>query len=65
VKASDFLTRRELHRTQLYGLALKPYSLDYMLGMRLRIPPPSRPSSSASTAAAAISAPATVPSSTS
>lgn len=43
VKASDFLTRRELHRTQLYGLALKPYGLDDMLGMRLRIPPPSRP----------------------
>jgi DNA-binding CsgD family transcriptional regulator len=42
VKASDFLTRRELHRTQLYGLALKPYGLDDMLGMRLRIPP-SRP----------------------
>jgi hypothetical protein len=43
VKASDFLTRRELHRTQLYGLSLKPYSLDDMLGMRLRSPPPSRP----------------------
>jgi DNA-binding CsgD family transcriptional regulator len=43
VKASDFLTRRELHRTQLYGLALKPHGLEDMLGVRLRIPPPSRP----------------------
>jgi DNA-binding CsgD family transcriptional regulator len=43
VKASGFLTRRELHRTQLYGLALKPYDLEDMLGVRLRIPPPLRP----------------------
>jgi DNA-binding CsgD family transcriptional regulator len=43
VKASDFLTRRELHRTQLYDLALKPYGLEDMLGVRLRVPPPSRP----------------------
>jgi DNA-binding NarL/FixJ family response regulator len=42
VKASDYLTRRELHRTQLYGLALEPYGLEDMLGVRLRIPPPSR-----------------------
>ncbi len=38
VKASDFLTRRELHRTQLYGLALKPYGLEDMLGVRLCSP---------------------------
>jgi DNA-binding CsgD family transcriptional regulator len=43
VKASDFLARRELHRTKLYGLALKPYGLEDMLGVRLRIPQPSRP----------------------
>jgi DNA-binding NarL/FixJ family response regulator len=42
VKASDYLTRRELHRTQLYGLALEPYGLEDMLGVQLRIPPPSR-----------------------
>jgi hypothetical protein len=43
VKASDFLTRHDLHRTQLYELALKPYGLEDMLGVRLRVPPPSRP----------------------
>jgi DNA-binding CsgD family transcriptional regulator len=43
VKASDFLNRRELHRTRLYHLVLKPCGLEDMLGVRLRITPPSRP----------------------
>jgi DNA-binding CsgD family transcriptional regulator len=44
VKLSDFLTRRELHRTRMYHLVLKPRGLEDSLGVRLRIaPPPSRP----------------------
>jgi DNA-binding CsgD family transcriptional regulator len=43
VKISDFLTRRELHRTRLYDLILRPCGLEDSLGLRLRIPPPSRP----------------------
>lgn len=43
VKLSDFLTRRELHRTRMYDLMLKPCGLEDTLGVRLRIPPPSRP----------------------
>jgi DNA-binding CsgD family transcriptional regulator len=43
VKGSDFLTRRELHRTRLYHLVLRPCGLEDMLGVRLRIAPPSRP----------------------
>jgi DNA-binding CsgD family transcriptional regulator len=43
VKISDFLTRRELHRTRIYHLVLKPRGLEDSLGVRLRIAPPSRP----------------------
>jgi DNA-binding CsgD family transcriptional regulator len=39
VKISDFLTRRELHRTRLYNLMLKPYDLEDSLVLRLHIPP--------------------------
>jgi DNA-binding NarL/FixJ family response regulator len=39
-KCSDFLTRRELHRTQMYHLVLKPCGLEDMLGIRLSIPSP-------------------------
>jgi DNA-binding CsgD family transcriptional regulator len=40
VKLSDFLTRRELRRTQLYDLVLKRGGLEYCLGVRLPIAPP-------------------------
>lgn len=44
LKLSDFLSRRELHRTRMYHLVLKPLGLEDSLGVRLRIaPPPSRP----------------------
>jgi len=39
VKISDSLTRRELHRTTIYHLMLKPYGLEDSLVLRLRIPP--------------------------
>ena len=64
-KLSDFLTRRELHRTRMYHLAMKPLGLEDTLGVRLRIGPPDSPSSSSSSAAAAVSARATGLSSTS
>jgi DNA-binding NarL/FixJ family response regulator len=38
VKLSDFLTRRELHRTPMHHLVMKPYGLEDTLGLRLRIP---------------------------
>jgi DNA-binding CsgD family transcriptional regulator len=37
-KISDFLTQRELHRTQMYHFVLKPFGLEDMLELRLRIP---------------------------
>ncbi len=40
VKLSDFLSRRELRRTQLYDLVLKPGGLEHSLGVRLPIAPP-------------------------
>jgi DNA-binding NarL/FixJ family response regulator len=43
VKVSDFLTRRELHRTRLYHLVLKPCGLEDSLSVRLRIAAPTRP----------------------
>jgi DNA-binding CsgD family transcriptional regulator len=43
MRISDFLTRRELHRTSVYHLLLKPFGLEDTLEVRLRIPPPSRP----------------------
>jgi DNA-binding NarL/FixJ family response regulator len=42
VKISDFLTRRELHRTQTYDLVLKSSGLEDALAVRLPIPPPGR-----------------------
>jgi RNA polymerase sigma factor (sigma-70 family) len=39
VKISDFLTRRELHRTHLYNLVFKVRSLEDSLGVRLPIAP--------------------------
>jgi DNA-binding CsgD family transcriptional regulator len=39
VKISDFLTRRELHRTQMYNLVFKARSLEDSLGVRLPIAP--------------------------
>ena len=38
-KLSDFLARRELHRTRMYNLAMKPLGLEDTLGVRLRIGP--------------------------
>jgi DNA-binding CsgD family transcriptional regulator len=38
MKISDFLTRRELHRTPVYELLLKPCGLEDTLEVRLRIP---------------------------
>jgi DNA-binding CsgD family transcriptional regulator len=43
MKISDFLTRRELHRTQLYHLAMQPNGVEDSLSVRLRIRPPARP----------------------
>lgn len=43
VKHSDFYSRRELHRTRMYDLFLKPIGTEDSLGIRLRIPPFSRP----------------------
>jgi DNA-binding CsgD family transcriptional regulator len=43
LKFSDFLTRRDLHRTQTYNLAMKPYGLEDSLGVRLRMPSQRRP----------------------
>ncbi len=43
VKISDFLTRRELHRTWMYDLVMKPCGVEDTLDVRLRFPPPSRP----------------------
>jgi DNA-binding NarL/FixJ family response regulator len=40
VKLSDFLTRRELHRTRLYDLVLKPCGIEDSLGVRLAVAPP-------------------------
>jgi DNA-binding NarL/FixJ family response regulator len=40
---SCFLGRRELHRTRMYHLILKPYGLEDSLYVRLRIPSPCRP----------------------
>ena len=40
VKISDFLTRRDLHRTQLYDLTLKPLGLEDSLGVQLPIAAP-------------------------
>ena len=40
VRLSDFLTRRELHHTQMYDLVLKPCGLEHSLGVRLPIAPP-------------------------
>jgi DNA-binding CsgD family transcriptional regulator len=42
VKISDFLTRRELHRTRMYHLVLKPCGLEDSLGLRLPIAPRER-----------------------
>jgi DNA-binding NarL/FixJ family response regulator len=39
VKISDFLTRRELRRTGVYNLMLKPFGVEDSLVLRLRIPP--------------------------
>ena len=41
--ALDALTRRELHRTRLYNLAMKPLGIEDTLGVRLRIGPPRQP----------------------
>jgi DNA-binding CsgD family transcriptional regulator len=38
-KVSDFLTRRELHRTRMYHLAMKPLGLEDTLGVRLPVGP--------------------------
>jgi DNA-binding CsgD family transcriptional regulator len=43
VKHSDFYSRRELHRTRVYDLLLKPTGTEDALGIRLRISPFSRP----------------------
>jgi DNA-binding NarL/FixJ family response regulator len=43
VKISDFLTRRELHRTRMYDLVLKPCGVEDSLGVQLPIPPRRRP----------------------
>jgi DNA-binding CsgD family transcriptional regulator len=42
-KLSDFLTRRELHRTRMYHLAMKPLGIEDTLGVRLPIGPPRQP----------------------
>jgi DNA-binding NarL/FixJ family response regulator len=42
-KLSDFLTRRELHRSRIYDLMLKPCGYEDSLSVRLRFPPPSPP----------------------
>jgi DNA-binding NarL/FixJ family response regulator len=43
MKISDFLTRRELHRTRVYHLLLKPCGLEDTLEVRLRISQSARP----------------------
>jgi DNA-binding NarL/FixJ family response regulator len=43
VKYSDFYTRRELHRSRLYHLLLKPLGVEDSLVIQLRSPPYSRP----------------------
>jgi DNA-binding NarL/FixJ family response regulator len=43
IKISDFLSRRELHRTRMYHLIMRPCGLEDSLNVRLRIPPPARP----------------------
>jgi hypothetical protein len=60
-KISDFFSRRELYRTPTFKFLLEPYGLKDNLELLLPIAPPG--GSSASTAAAAISAHATAPSS--
>jgi DNA-binding CsgD family transcriptional regulator len=42
VRLSDFHSRRELHRTRLYHLLLKPIGVEDSLAIQLRIPPLSR-----------------------
>jgi DNA-binding NarL/FixJ family response regulator len=41
-KVSDFLTRRQWHRTRSYQIVLKPDGLDDVLAVRLRNSPPER-----------------------
>jgi hypothetical protein len=43
LKLSDFCTRRELQRTRLYNLTMKPYGHEDSLGLLLPIRPLSRP----------------------
>lgn len=43
LKLSDFLTRRELHRSELYTFTMKPYGHEDSLGLLLPIKPLSRP----------------------
>jgi DNA-binding CsgD family transcriptional regulator len=43
VKYSDFYSRRELHRTRVYHLLLKQTGMEDSLGIRLCVPPFSRP----------------------
>jgi len=42
-KLSAFLTRRELHSTRMYHLAMKPLGIEDTLGVRLRIGPRRQP----------------------
>jgi DNA-binding CsgD family transcriptional regulator len=43
LKLSDFWTRRDLHRTRLYHLLMKPFGVEDSLGLLLPISPTSRP----------------------
>jgi DNA-binding CsgD family transcriptional regulator len=43
IKISDFLSRRELHRTRMYHLIMRPCGLEDSLYVRLRISSPRRP----------------------